>query len=164
MSVLVDSLVSVCVWMAAVTACDAQEPALSEFFGFDGLEVVKIDRAAGPISAADMNGDGLTDLIAVNNFASRIEIHYQKKGAKPTDEVPPPTRVNEFPEHWRFRREFVSVTHQVTAVVPYDFNGDGLMDLIYAGNPPEVVFLKQKSPGAFEVSRKHSITNLQANR
>src|SRR5262245_23398683 len=113
----------ICTLLATAECCHADDPALSDFFGFDGLEVVKIDRGAGPICTADMNGDGLQDLIAVNNFASRIEIHYQKKNASPTDEVTPPSRVNEFPEHWRFRREFVSVTHQVAAVLPYDFNG-----------------------------------------
>jgi hypothetical protein len=162
-------------WSARSTACTlavftlvssarAEDPALADFFGFEGLEVVKIDRGAGPIITADMNGDGLTDLIAVNNFASRIELHYQKKNASPTDEVVQPTRVNEFPEHWRFRREYVSVTHQVTAVIPYDFNGDGLMDLIYTGNPAEIVFLRQKTPGVFEISRKHAIKNLAGNR
>jgi hypothetical protein len=142
----------------------ADEPSLADFFGFDDLEVVKIDRNAGPILVADMNGDGLQDLIAVNNFASRIEIHYQKKNASPTDELEPVKGVNKFPDHWRFRREFVSVTHQVQAVIAYDFNHDGLMDLIYAGNPPEMVFVKQSSPGVFEVTRKHSVKNLGANR
>ncbi len=142
----------------------ADDPLLADFFGFGGLEVVKIDRAAGPIAVADMNGDGLLDLIAVNNRASRIEIHYQKRNASPDDEIRAPTRVNEFPEHWRFRREFVSVTHQVNAVLPYDFDGDGMMDLIYGGTPSEIVFVRQTAPGAFSVSRRHPVKDLQANR
>ena len=142
----------------------ADDPVLADFYGFGGLEVVKIDRAAGPIAAADMNADGLIDLIAVNNRASRIEIHYQKKNASPEDEQRAPTRVNEFPEHWRFRREFISVTHQVDAILPYDFNGDGMMDLIYGGTPAEMVFVKQTAPGSFSVSRKHSVKDLGANR
>lgn len=137
---------------------------LADFFGFGGLEVVKIDRGAGPVYVADLNGDGLDDLIVVNNRASRIEIHYQKKNASPDDEPRAASRTNEFPEHWRFRREFVSVTHQVDAVLPYDFNGDGMTDLIYAGTPSEIVFLKQFAPGVFSVSRKHSVKGLEANR
>ena len=58
---------------------------LAGHFGFDGLEVVKIDPKAGPILVADLNGDGLEDLVAVNNSKSRIEFQYQKAGAKPTD-------------------------------------------------------------------------------
>lgn len=142
----------------------AQDASLADFFGFGGLEVVKIDKDAGPICVADMNGDGLMDLIAVNNRASRIEIHYQKKNASPEDEPRTPTRVNEFPEHWRFRREFISVTHQVNAVIPYDFDGDGMMDLIYGGTPAEIVFMRQTAPGTFNVSRKHSVKDLGANR
>src|SRR5688572_7071188 len=157
------SLFAAAALMAPLPAA-ADDPVLADFYGFGGLEVVKIDRGAGPIAAADMNADGLIDLIAVNNRASRIEIHYQKKNASPDDEQRAPTRVNEFPEHWRFRREFVSVTHQVDAILPYDFNGDGMIDLIYGGTPAEIVFVKQSAPGAFSVSRKHSVKDLEANR
>jgi hypothetical protein len=152
--------------LAAIIAAPSQadEPSLAEFFGFDGLEVVKIDKGAGPITIADMNGDKLNDLIAVNNFASRIEIHYQKANASPDDELTQTARVNEFPEHWRFRREFVSVTHQVSAVIPFDYDGDGMMDLVYAGIPAEVVFVRQNAPGTFQVTRKHAVKNLVANR
>ena len=142
----------------------AQEPALAEFFGFGDLEIVKIDRGAGPIYIADMNGDKLNDLVAINNFASRIEVHYQKAGAEPDDEVSAPSRANELPEHWRFRREFISVTHQVAALVPFDYDSDGMMDLIYCGTPAEIVFVRQTSPGVFQITRKHSVKNLVMNR
>lgn len=145
-------------------AAHAQEPSLAEFYGFDGLEIVKIDRGAGPVTLADMNNDGLLDLVVVNNFASRIEIHYQKKNASPDEEFRTTSRVNELPEHWRFRRESISVTHQVAAVVPHDFDGDGLMDLIYGGSPAEIVFMRQTSPGEFQISRRHPVRNLGANR
>jgi len=137
---------------------------LAGHFGFDGLEVVKIDPKAGPILVADLNGDGLEDLVAVNNSKSRIEFQYQKAGAKPTDEVPAPTRVNELPEHWRFRRENVSVPHQVTGLVAYDWSGDGLVDLIYSGQPGTIGFVRQVKPGVFEVERKMPVKNLVPSR
>lgn len=148
------------------TACTAaaDEPSLADFFGFSGLEVVKIDKGAGPVVVADMNGDGLNDLVVVNNFASRIEVHYQKKNASPDDEITQPTRANQLPEHWRFRRELISVTHRVGAVATHDFDGDGMLDLIYGGIPAEIVFLRQTEPGVFQIARKHSVKNLGANR
>jgi hypothetical protein len=137
---------------------------LAGHFGFDGLEVVKIDPKAGPILVVDLNDDGLEDLLAVNNSKSRIEFQYQKAGAKPTDEITAPTRVNELPEHWRFRRENVSVPHQVTGLVAYDWSGDGLVDLIYAGQPGTIGFVRQVKPGVFEVERKMPVKNLVPSR
>lgn len=152
--------------LAPLTACAlsatarADDPDLAGYFGFDGLEVIKIDSNAGPFIIADMNGDGLKDLVAVNNAKSRVEIHYQKAGAKPTDEVAAPTRVNELPEHWRFRREQVSVGHQITGIEAFDFNGDGLTDFIYSGQPGTIAFVQQTKPGVFETVRKVPVKGL----
>lgn len=140
------------------------DPDLAAFFGFDGLEVVRIDPGAGPFIVADMNGDGLQDLVVANNAKSRIEIHYQKAGAKPTDEVEPPARVNELPEHWRFRREQVSVGHQVTGIEALDLDGDGLTDLVYSGQPGTIAFVQQVRPGVFETVRRIPIRGLVGNR
>jgi hypothetical protein len=142
----------------------AQDKQLAEYFGFDGLETIAVDRGAGPVMPADLNGDGYNDLIIVNNFKSRIELHYQKPGASPDEEVTRTVGVNEFPEHWRYRRENFSVSHQIAAILAHDFDNDGLMDLIYAGTPPEIVFVRQKTPGTFEVTRRHRVRNLGANR
>lgn len=142
----------------------ADKPPLAEYFGFEPMETIRVGRNAGPVIVADMNGNGLNDLVIVNNHASRIEIHQQKPDASPDDDVVAPTRVNEFPELWRYNRETVSVTHRVTSVVAHDFNGDGLMDLIYAGQPGEIVFLRQTQQGRFELARRHRVRNLSAAR
>jgi hypothetical protein len=142
----------------------AQDEDLAGYFGFEGLEVIRIGPQAGPLAAADMNGDGLTDLIVVNNHASRIELHYQRADAREDEPLPVPRRVNELPEHWRFRRHPVPVTHAVQALVIHDFDADGRPDLIYAGDPEEIVFLRQRGDGAFEVARRHRIRDLSANR
>ena len=99
-------------------------------FGFDGLEVVKIDPKAGPIASGDFDGDGRADLAAANNFKSRIELHIQKPGATPDDPIDAATSVNEVPPHWRFRRVEIPVSHQVTAIAPFDFDGDGDIDAL----------------------------------
>lgn len=149
--------------LAGTATVSAQDAGIADYFGFDPLEVIKVGRGAGPLFLADMNGDGKTDVVVANNFASRIEIHFQKDGATP-DDVSAPPRVNEFPEHWRFRRENVSVAHRIDAMQPFDFNGDGKLDIIYAGQPPEIVFMKQTATGTFDISRKHRVKDLSANR
>ena len=140
--------------IAAAASAHPQDTNAASYFGFDGLEVVKIDPNAGPIATADMDGDGRMDLIAANNFKSRIELHLQKKDASPDDPVEGGGGVNEVPPHWRFKRVEVPVSHEVNAIVPFDFNGDGMLDLVYAGQPGTIVFLRQSKPGQFEVERR----------
>jgi len=145
-------------------AARAQDSDVASYFGFDGLEVVKIDPNAGPIASGDMDGDGRADLVAANNFKSRIELHLQKPNASPDDPVEAGTSVNEVPPHWRYRRVEVPVSHQVNAIVPFDFNGDGMLDIVYAGQPGTIVFLKQVKPGQFEVERRIPQKGLSASR
>ncbi|MBM4099404.1 MAG: hypothetical protein FJ260_05570 [Planctomycetes bacterium] len=138
---------------------------VARHFGFQALDVLKVDPKAGPFVVADMDGDGLMDIVVADNFKNRIDIDFQRKGAKPTDEVKAPRGVNEFPEHWRYRRESVTVDREVEALVPCDWDGDGRMDLIYSGNGPAgVVFVRQSEPGAFKVARKQTVRNLGSNR
>ncbi|NNF43990.1 MAG: VCBS repeat-containing protein [Phycisphaerales bacterium] len=138
----------------------AQGTNLAGYFGFGELEVLKVGRRAGPVTVADLDGDGRNDLVIVNNHASRIELHRQRPDATPDDAMPP-TRVNEFPELWRFERTNVSVTHGVTAITAADYDADGRMDLIYASaTPSEVVFLRQGEMGRFDVDRRHRVRDL----
>ena len=115
---LFNTLGAPCRLIAALAFClacsaHADDQETAAHYGFDGLDVVKIDRGAGPITSADMNADGLIDLIAVNNAKSRIELHEQKRNATPDDPMESAIGVNEPPPLWRFNRVEVPVSHQV---------------------------------------------------
>ncbi len=151
--------------VAPITIATAQSPApksgqLSEHFGFDGLDAIKVDEGAGALNYADFDSDGKIDLVAINNRNSRIDVLYQKVGAKPTDETPPTSSVNEIPQHWRYRRVEVPVSDEVGAVLPIDFDGDKRMDFIYTAKLGKLVFMRQSAPGVFEVARKHTVKGL----
>ena len=137
-----------------VTQESKPDAGVAGHFGFDGLEVVKIDPNAGPVVVGDFDGDGREDMLVANNFKSRLEMHLQKPGASPDDPVEAATSVNEVPPHWRFRRIEIPVSHQVNAIAPFDFDADGMLDIVYAGQPGTIVFLKQAKPGVFEVERR----------
>ena len=154
-----------CLIAAATSSAFSQGSDLSDYYGFDGLEVMKIDVGAGPINAVDLDGDDHGDLIVVNNRKNRIELHHQKPGAKEADQVEQMVEANEIPEHWRFRRVEVPAINQVRAVLPHDFDGDGLTDIIYAGTDPgAIVFLRQESPGEWKVAGRKFVSGLMPSR
>src|SRR5437588_6866531 len=59
-------------------------------FGFTGPETYPIDNFIGQLRAADLDGDGLNDLIIVNNSRSKINILYNQTGK--TNRVAVPSR------------------------------------------------------------------------
>jgi hypothetical protein len=139
------------------------EPTLGDYFGFNGLEVIKIGDKPGPMFTADLNDDGLTDMVVVNNRKSRIDIFLQKKNASPADTVEV-TRANEIPEHWRFEKKSVMVSRQVSSLAMYDFNVDGKLDIVYVANPTHIIFLEQQTDCGFKKVRTHLLRNISANR
>lgn len=140
-----------------------QDADLAGHFGFDPLEVVPVGPRAGALGAADVDGDGLVDLVIANNHKSRVEILRQRPGATPADLVAPRS-VNELPEHWRFERLEIPMNIEVGAVELVDLDEDGLLDLVVAGRPDSVQVFRQTSPGEFERLRRHRIRNLMPTR
>lgn len=145
-------------WAPAPVSVRADD-GIAAHYGFSGLDIVKVGDAAGPVAVADMDGDGEKDIIVGNDRRSRIEVHLQKKGASADDAVAP-SKVNEIPEHWRYRRVEVPASEAVAAIVPFDFDHDGRMDLIHVGNGEKLVFTRQVSPGVFEVTKRHKVKKL----
>jgi len=142
----------------------AEAPSLAEYFGFDGLDILPVGAACGPSVVADFDGDNLLDLIVANNRLSRLELFRQRPGASPDDPVAPPIRVNEFPDHWRFDRSWVPLGHEVTSLSAGDFDGDGVLEIAYAGQPGTIAFLEQTEPGKFEVVRRETVRGLVPSR
>lgn len=149
--------------LAGLTSTHAFTP-LGDYFGFDGLEIISIGNRPGPMLVADLNNDGLKDLVVVNNRDSRIDLLYQKPDAKRDAPIKAPDRVNELPDHWMFERDSVGVAHEISAINAHDFDGDGDLDLIYAASKNDrVVFLGQDSPGSFKVTARRTVPKLEAN-
>ncbi len=149
--------------LLAISTMSFAESPLRDHFGFSGLEIIAIGDKPGPMKIADLNGDGLQDIIVVNNRDSRIDLLYQKQDAERDAPVKATDRVNELPDHWMFTRESVGVAHEISALQPYDFDEDGDMDLVYAASKNDkVVFLEQDEPGSFKVAARRSVSKLEA--
>ncbi len=149
---------------AAAAAVAQPEESLARYFGFGDPRIIVVDDGAGPMFSADFDGDGLADLGIVNNRKSRIELYVQRRSPRSDVEIERTFKVNELPPSRTYDRVEVSVAHQVMAVAPFDVDGDGLLDLVYAGSPGEIVVLKRSEGGMYEVYGRRRVRDLAATR
>ena len=59
----------------------ADDPPLSDHFGFLPLEIYKLDPRISNVLLRDFDGDGVADVVVVNNGRSRIDLLLSTKGA-----------------------------------------------------------------------------------
>jgi hypothetical protein len=133
---------------------DEAPPARS--FGFTGPEIFPIDKQISQLRAADLDGDGLNDLVVVNNLRSKIVLLYNRTGRtnEPAAELKPIKReINELPPDARFRIESIASEKRVASLVVTDLNQDQRPDIAFLGdpNPKELVVLYNE--GAEQWSR-----------
>src|SRR6516225_1823082 len=114
----------------------------TNIFGFTGPEIFPLDPDIESLHVADIDGDGLNDIVIANNSRSKIDILYNQTGktnlthkARQSDS----TDINELPPDARFRIESIASEKRISALVVADLNGDGRPDIAYYGEPKELV-------------------------
>lgn len=149
---------------AASPAPRIAEPESSGKFGFTGPEIFPIDPNFGNLRSADIDGDGLEDLIVVNNTRSKINILYNLTGKKEKDlkkVVAIKRELNELPPGSRFRIDSVATEKRIAALVVADLNGDGRPDLAYYGEPKELVVQYNDGKGGWAAPKRWPIEDAQ---
>lgn len=148
--------------VGAGAALAQSDSLLARYFGFEDPRIIVVDDDFGPTIAADFNGDGLNDFAIVNNRKSRIEIHTQRRTQRTLSETERQFKVNELPPNPWFDRKEVSVAHRVTALRAFDVDDDRDLDLVYAGQPGEIVIMRQGATLQFDVTDKRRVRGLSA--
>jgi hypothetical protein len=118
-------------------AAAAHGGSVTNSLGFTGPEFYPIDDGIFLLHAADLDGDGLNDLVVVNNLRSKINLLYNRTGrTNDAATVPPPRKLelNELPPDARFRIDSIPVDEHIGALVVTDLNGDGRPDLAFYGD------------------------------
>jgi hypothetical protein len=132
-------------------------------FGFSGVEVYKVDEGASHLRCVDINGDGLVDIAIVNNARATIDFFIQKTPAETAASKARPVEydnVNEIASDARFRKESVITEKRVFDMLLQDLNGDGRPDLVYYGDPKELVVVLRTATGWSDTPQK--FTNVDA--
>ena len=115
-------------------------------FGFEALEIFKVEGAALGLTAADLDGDGRKDLVVANNTEGTIQLLYQDGKKKTAGGKTPRNTVS---SDSRFRVEKFYTDKKVNSIAVGDLNGDQKPDLAYYCDPPELEIVYQgKSWGA----------------
>jgi hypothetical protein len=118
-------------------AAAAHGGSITNSLGFTGPEFYPIDDGIFLLHAADLDGDGLNDLVVVNNLRSKINLLYNRTGrTNDAATVHPPRKLelNELPPDARFRIDSIPADEHIGALVVTDLNGDGRPDLAFYGD------------------------------
>ena len=108
-------------------------------FGFTGKEVFPVDQGITQLHVADIDGDGLNDIVVVNNLRAKINVLYNLTGKT---NAAPPTRkleLNELPPGARFRIDSLPSEERISVLATTDMNGDGKPDLVYFGETKDLI-------------------------
>jgi hypothetical protein len=128
---------------------------LADYFGFQPLEIYKLEHRIGNLMLRDLDGDRVDDIVVSNNGRSRIDLLLSTR--KPDDDQsnrPFRKDPNELQYDRRMRLVSLPVNKEVVSLDTGDFNGDGKPDLVFYGTPAEVEILFNEGPGRFGNPKK----------
>lgn len=110
-------------------------------FGFTGPEIFPIDQQIDLMHVADLDGDGLNDIVVANNLRSKINLLYNQTGKTNHADAMPARKleINELPPDSRFRIDSIPVDERIAALAVTDLNSDGRPDLVYFGDGKDLV-------------------------
>jgi hypothetical protein len=132
-------------------------------FGFTGPEIFPIDSQIGMMHGADLDGDGLKDLVVVNNARSKLTLLYNQTGKTNVPSTKPRSKseVNDLPPDSRFRIDSIPSEKRIGGMVVTDLNGDGRPDIAYYGEPKELLVIYNQGTNSWSAPKRWPIEDGQ---
>jgi hypothetical protein len=135
-------------------------------FGFTGPEFYPIDDQISLLHAADLDGDGLNDLIVANNLRSKINLLYNQTGKTNRAAAASPPRkleINELPPDARFRIDSIPTDERIGEMVVTDLNGDGRPDIAFYGDAKDLEVIYNLGTNGWSEPKRWHIVDGQLN-
>ncbi|HEY1716885.1 MAG TPA: VCBS repeat-containing protein [Verrucomicrobiae bacterium] len=128
-------------------------------FGFSGPEIFPIDDGINLLHAADLDGDGLNDLVVVNNLRSKINLLYNRTGktnsvAANLSQSPD---INQLPPGARFRIDSIPADEHIAAMAVTDLNGDGRPDIVFYGDGKDLEIIYNRGTNGWSDPKRWHI-------
>jgi hypothetical protein len=147
-------------FLPALSRAQTNQP----LFGFAPPEIFPIDSQIDQLHAADLDGDGLVDLVLVNNARSKIELLYNQTGK--TNALTETRRlarreINDLPPDARFRIDSITSEKRISSLIVADLNGDGRPDLAYYGEPKELIVQYNQGTNGWSAPQRWPISDGQ---
>ena len=149
--------------LAPRVALAADEPAsdLAQYYGFGKLELYKLHQRSTNLLAADLNNDGRTDLILIDNSNSRFDLLQQR--TKPDAPAKSSSgKINSIESDKRLEHKKIPVDREVASLSIGDLNGDGRKDLVYFAAPDQLTILYQTATGDWTSRKRIRLPDVQA--
>ena len=131
-------------------------------FGFAGKEIFPIDYLIGHLRSDDLDGDGLQDLLVVNNLRSRITLLFNQTGQTNSTQqsrTSEEREINELPSGARFRIESIASEKRISSIAVADLNGDRLPDFAYYGEPRDLVVQYNEGDRVWSAPKQWSLAD-----
>ncbi|MFI5402759.1 MAG: FG-GAP repeat domain-containing protein, partial [Planctomycetota bacterium] len=131
--------------------------AAAQEYGFRGMEIYKLDDQTTDLTPADIDGDGLADLVVANNGKAKIEILLRRREKVPPKELQGAKLPNDLQDDQYFERKEILTEKQVLSLAVADLDGDGKLDVAYYGKPEELSVAYGDGKGAFPRTKSWQI-------
>jgi hypothetical protein len=123
---------------------------ISAYYGFEDIEIVKLDWGIKNLRCVDFNGDDRIDIAVVNNRKAKIELLLQNEELGPEEETVAVSAedvdINQISLLSRFRKHNVPISDKVLSFVCGDLNSDGMQDLAFYVELKRLYVMLQKQP------------------